>query len=158
MTRTWLLVVYMTFGHKPAAIFSPSCTKHHAHQHLPRSACLRIFYLCNHEIVVENLFNIIIRTVVWGKENKYILFYSILFYSILYDIVAIKQCSLGRNFSLHMKDLITNDGVTRFDGVPLFYPQIIDGSFGSSSDSLRFGSGFIGSGYGSGSRVLMTNT
>jgi hypothetical protein len=39
------------------------------------------FYLCNHEIVVENLSNIIIRTVVWGKENKYILFYSILFYA-----------------------------------------------------------------------------
>ncbi len=63
---------------KPAAILSLSCIKHHAHQHLPRSACLRIFFLCNHEIVVENLCNITIRTVVWGKENKYILFYSIL--------------------------------------------------------------------------------
>ncbi len=78
MTRIWLLVEYMTFRSKPAAILSLSCIKHHAHQHLPRSAFLRIFYLRNHEIVVENLCNIIIRTVVWGKENKYILFYSIL--------------------------------------------------------------------------------
>ncbi len=27
------------------------------------------YYLCNHEIVVENLCNIIIRTVVWGEEK-----------------------------------------------------------------------------------------
>ncbi len=33
------------------------------------------------------------------------------------DIVAIKQCSLGRSFTLQMTDLITNDGVTRFDGI-----------------------------------------
>jgi hypothetical protein len=49
------------------------------------------------------------------KEEKILL--KLHYDPILYDIVAIKQCSLGRNFSLHMKDLITNGGVTRrFDG------------------------------------------
>ncbi len=32
-------------------------------------------------------------------------------------IVEIKQCSLGRGFTLHMTDLITNDGVTWFDEI-----------------------------------------
>jgi hypothetical protein len=39
------------------------------------------------------------------------------------DIIAIKQCSLGRTFTLHMMDLITNDRVTRFGGI--VYPVLV---------------------------------